>query len=278
MKSTDQEKDPDNISAYLRLNAEKYPDKPAILYPDVISYGEMESRVNRYAYRLGYKGIKPGTRTILMVPAGIDFFVLTFALLRIGAIPVMIDPGMGIRAMAKALGKLHPEAFIGIPKAHLLHLFYPGIFNSVKTSISTGFQWRSGARMQHNPRNDNTGQYPSHPVDPNSIAAIFFTSGSTGPAKGVIYTAGMLETQVQVTKSHFNIGSDETDLCTFPLLGLFAICHGNSSVIADMDMIHPAKMDPSSIIKNIQDFSCTQMFGSPMILKKLSQYGNVHGI
>ena len=76
------------------------------------------------------------------------------------------------------------------------------------------------------------------------MAAIFYTSGSTGPAKGVIYTSGMLECQIEMTKSQFNISSDETDLCTFPLLGLFAICHGNSSVIADMDMIHPSKLNP----------------------------------
>ncbi len=80
--------------------------------------------------------------------------------------------------------------------------------------------------------------------------------------------------QIQVTKSHFNIGSEEIDLCTFPLLGLFAICHGNSSVIADMDMVHPVKLNPAKVIKNINDFRCTQMFGSPMILNKLSQYGS----
>jgi acyl-coenzyme A synthetase/AMP-(fatty) acid ligase len=108
------------------------------------------------------------------------------------------------------------------------------------------------------------------------MAAIFFTSGSTGQAKGVVYTAGMLNWQIQVTKSQFNILADEIDLCTFPLLGLFAICHGNSSVLADMDMTRPAKLDPARIIRNIQDFGCTRMFGSPMVLNKLAQYGTLN--
>ncbi len=111
-----------------------------------------------------------------------------------------------------------------------------------------------------------------HPGDPNDMAAIFFTSGSTGPAKGVIYTSGMLINQIEITKSQFNIGSDETDLCTFPLLGLFAVCHGNSSVLADMDMLHPAKLNPEKIIKNITGF---QLYTDVRFSNGLKQAGGV---
>jgi olefin beta-lactone synthetase len=261
-----------NISEYLKLYAELSPDKPAILYPEKITYSDLEEKVNRYSFGLDHEGIRAGTRTLVMVPAGTDFFILTFALLRIGAVPVMIDPGMGIKAMSSVLADLEPEAFIGIPKAHLLRLTFPHVFKTVKIKITTGSFSFLGAQRFKNLGKDNPGQYNSHSDDPDNMAAIFFTSGSTGPAKGVIYTSGMLKNQIEITKSQFNIGSDETDLCTFPLLGLFAICHGNSSVLADMDMIHPAKLDPVKIVKNIRDFQCTQMFGSPMVLNKLAEY------
>jgi len=261
-----------NISEYLKLYAELKPVKPALLYPEKITYGDLEERVNRYSFGLDHEGIRAGTRTLVMVPAGTDFFVLTFALLRIGAVPVMIDPGMGIKAMSSVLADLEPEAFIGIPKAHLLRLAYPNVFKTAKIKFTTGAVSLFGAKKLENMGKGTPGQYPLHSCDPDDMAAIFFTSGSTGPAKGVVYTTGMLKNQIEITKSQFNIGSDETDLCTFPLLGLFAICHGNSSVLADMDMIHPAKLDPVKIIKNIGDFQCTQMFGSPMILNKLADY------
>jgi len=264
--------DINNISDYIRFNAEKHPDKPALLYPEKITYSDLEKKVNKYSFGFDHACIKPGTKTLILVPAGTDFFVLTFALLRIGAVPVMIDPGMGIKAMASVLSDLAPEAFIGTTKAHLLRLFYPSLFKKVKIKITTGTIFFGRLRRLKDLINDNPGQYPPHLNDPNDMAAIFFTSGSTGPAKGVIYTSGMLKNQIEITKSQFKIGSDETDLCTFPLLGLFAICHGNSSVIADMDMLHPAKLDPVKIIRNIIDFGCTQMFGSPMILNKLAEY------
>jgi acyl-coenzyme A synthetase/AMP-(fatty) acid ligase len=240
----------------------------------MVTYRELEKTVSRYSFGLDHAGIKAGTRTLVMVPAGTDFFVLTFALFRIGAVPVMIDPGMGIKAMLSVLADLEPEAFIGTPKAHLLRLAFPHAFKKVKTKITTGPVCFRGAKKLKDLINDNRGQYPTNSIDPNDMAAIFFTSGSTGPAKGVIYTSGMLKNQIEITKSQFNIGSDEIDLCTFPLLGLFALCHGNSSVIADMDMMHPAKLDPVKIIKNIQDSGCTQMFGSPMVLNKLAEFGS----
>ena len=174
--------------------------------------------------------------------------------------------------MAAVLAESEPDAFIGVPKAHFLRLAYPKVFNTVKISFVTGPVFFPGVKRLKNPVKINPGQYPVFHGDPNDMAAIFFTSGSTGPAKGVIYTSGMLKNQIEITKLQFNIGTDEIDLCTFPLLGLFAICHGNSSVLADMDMIHPAKLDPVKLIKNIRDFQCTQMFGSPMVLNKLVEY------
>ena len=263
-----------NISEYLRLNSEKYPGKPAILYPRIITYRDMEIKVNQYSFLLDSSGITAGTRTLVMVSAGLDFFILTFALFRVGAIPVMIDPGMGIRAMAAVLAESEPEAFIGVPKAHLLRLAYPQVFKAVKIKFVSGPVPFPGAKRLKSSAKVNPGQYPVYPGDPNDIAAIFFTSGSTGPAKGVIYTSGMLKNQIEITKSQFNIGSEEIDLCTFPLLGLFALCHGNSSVMADMDMLHPAKLNPGKIIKNIQDYCCTQMFGSPMVLTRLTEYSS----
>ncbi|MCU0462828.1 MAG: fatty acid CoA ligase family protein [Bacteroidales bacterium] len=272
MQKSDQHPVISNISDYLRHFSDLFPEKPALLYPERVTYGELEKKVNVYSFELENRGIKAGTLTLVMVPAGTDFFSLTFALFRIGAIPVMIDPGMGIKPMLSVLSDMEPEAFIGTPKAHLLRLADPRAFKKVKTIITTGHFCFFGKRRLNSTTFSNYNKYPPYSADPDKMAAIFFTSGSTGPAKGVVYTAGMLKTQIEITRSRFNIGTDETDLCTFPLLGLFAVCHGNSSVIAEMDMIHPAKLDPAKVVRNILNFRCTQMFGSPMVLTRLAEF------
>jgi len=267
-----------NISGYLRKNATLFPDKPALLHPVCLTYKELEKEVDRYSYGLERAGIRSGTRTLLLIPAGPEMLFITFALFRISAVPVMIDPGMGIGAMLKAIEGVSAEAFIGIPKAHLLRKIRPSVFRNVKICLSTGKCWLPDVKRISKFLEAGSRNYPFLKEDPSRMAAIFFTSGSTGPAKGVVYTAGMLNHQVKVTKDQFNIRSDETDLCTFPLLGLFAICHGSSSVMADMDMVHPAKINPARVIRNIEDWGCTQMFGSPMILTRLSQFCSEKGI
>jgi acyl-CoA synthetase (AMP-forming)/AMP-acid ligase II len=261
-----------NVSEYLRINALKFSVKAALLHPVRITYKELDDEVDRYSYGLERAGITSGTRTILLLPAGPEMLFITFALLRIAAIPVLIDPGMGIKSMLDALEDLKADAFISIPKAHLLRMIRPSAFNSVKIILTTKLNWFLGAKGIKRFLDDKGIRFPSRKIGPHDIASIFFTSGSTGPAKGVIYTSGMLISQIQVTRIQFKFSSDEIDLCTFPLLGLFAICHGTSSVIADMDMVHPAKLNPARVIRNIIDFGCSQMFGSPMVLTRLSQY------
>jgi len=267
-----------NISLYLRENAAAHPDKPALLHPVCVTYRELDEQVDRYSFYLERKGIRPGTRTIILVPAGPEMLYVVFALLRISAIPVMIDPGMGIKAMLNALEGVRAEAFIGIPKAHLLRILRHSVFSNIKVKIIAGHHGLSRMKPSAKIQQDETKEYPVSTTGQDNTAAIFFTSGSTGPAKGVVYTAGMLDHQVKITREHFGIGQHETDLCTFPLLGLFAICHGNSSVLADMDMPHPAKLNPARVVRNILDFGCTQMFGSPMILNRLSAYCLKEGI
>ena len=67
-----------NVSEYLRFNSEMFPDKPALLHPARITYKNLEAEVDRYSFRLVTAGIKAGSLTILMVPAGPDFLIYTF--------------------------------------------------------------------------------------------------------------------------------------------------------------------------------------------------------
>lgn len=261
-----------NISDYLTQIANLYPNKPALLYPKKITFQELENEVNKISHGLSKIGITPKTRTVLLIPPGPEFIAVTFALIRIGAVLVMIDRGMGAKAMAKSLSGVKAEAFIGISKAHLLRIFYPKTFKTIKTCVTLGRRWFwKGFRFSDVHSNQNIN-FPSVPVNPEDMAGIFFTSGSTGPAKGVIYTNSMLHAQLQYLQSHFNYHPKEVELCTFPLLGLFSICLGLSLVLPDMDTTRPATLDPKKLVANIKDFDCTHMFCSPMVLNRLNRY------
>lgn len=262
-----------NLSELLSRTAERFPSKLALQHPVKMTYQKLQDEVNRYAFGLESTGITRNTHTILMIPPGPEFIVLTFALLRVGAILVMIDPGMGAKAMANALAGVEADAFIGIPKAHFFKKLYPGAFKSVKIDVTVGRRlfW-NGYRLK-NLRSDRACPYPFAQIKAEDMVAIFFTSGSTGPPKGVVFTAAMLNAQIRYLESDFKYSPKEIELCTFPLLGLFSICLGLTLVMADMDTVRPATLNPKKIVANIQQHKCTQMFCSPMVLNRLAGYG-----
>ncbi len=261
-----------NITDHLYGVAETNPEKAAFLHPKKVSFGKLILEIDRYAEGFRANGIGQGTRTIVLITPGVDLFAVTFALFRIGAIPVMIDPGMGLSRMVNALAGVKAEALVGIPRALLLRIFFPKKLGTIYSWFSTGFCWiRKGVSLRQ-----MSYVYQRSEVfhlDSGKEAAIFFTSGSTGPPKGVVYSVRMLEAQIETLKKSFGYGPGEIDLCTFPLVGLLLICMGISIVIADMDMGHPSRLKPGKIIDNISDFRCTHMFASPMVLKRLSEYG-----
>jgi acyl-coenzyme A synthetase/AMP-(fatty) acid ligase len=266
-----------NLAGYLHLQAGKNPEKPAFLHPEPISFAGLDRKVDQLCYGLAKAGVEKGTRIIMLVNANLDFFILTFALLRMGAIPVLIDPGVGHKVMKRSLAGVEAEVFIGSPLAQLFRLLYRRAFRNIKLVVTVGPRlfW-GGYRYKSLIAPGNQPFIPAR-IGPDDTGGIFFTSGSTGAPKGVIYRNRMFHAQINYFKTHYQWKPEEIDLCTFPLIGLFSVCLGLSVVIADINPAKPASLKPEDIWANLEIFKCTHMFGSPMILRKLAEYGLQNG-
>lgn len=126
---------PCNIAARLPELARERPDQIAIRCPgrrgagngmaayDVtLDYRQLDARSDAMAAGLAGYGIGRGVRTVVMVRPSPEFFLLMFALFKLGAVPVLVDPGIDRRALKQCLDEAQPEAFIGIPLAHVARL------------------------------------------------------------------------------------------------------------------------------------------------------------
>ena len=262
--------DPTRAAIHVPRGAVKY-DGPSQY--TTLTFAEINTDSDRIAHGLVKAGITRGTRAALMVPPSIDFFSLTFALFKVGAIPVLIDPGMGIKNLGKCLADAEPEAFIGIPKAHLARRILGWAKQSVRTTVNVG---AGRFFCQHSLRSirDSGLSFGSFPIPDQSrddTAAILFTSGSTGVAKGVVYTHGIFAAQVELLKSTYGITPGEVDLCTFPLFALFGPALGMTCVIPDMDPSRPARIDPRKVAAQVKQFGVTNLFGSPAVIRRLGE-------
>jgi acyl-CoA synthetase (AMP-forming)/AMP-acid ligase II len=276
---------PVNVAAHLGRMAAEHPDRPAVhvpageVNPDgpsdhvTLTFAQLNAEADAVAHGLARAGITRGTRTALMVPPGVDFFALTFALLKAGAVPVMIDPGMGVRNVGRCLAEAEPEAFVGIAKAHLARRLFGWAKKTVKTTVNVG-RWRffrdhSLAELTKTGR--TRGRFAGPAVAPTEPAAVLFTSGSTGVAKGAVYTHGIFAAQVELLKATYGIEPGEVDLCTFPLFALFGPALGMTCVVPDMDASRPATLDPHKAVAQVTQFGVTNLFGSPAVIRRLGE-------
>lgn len=244
-----------------------------------LTFRQLDDESDRIAAGLIDYGITRGMRTVLMVTPSLDFFALTFALFKIGAVPVLVDPGMGVKNLGKCLGEAQPEAFIGIPKAHVARLLFRWSRSTLKHLVTVGSNPFWGGQTLDTIRASVPRDHGFQMAETQSeeVAAILFTSGSTGIPKGVVYTHGIFDDQVKKLKTVYDIQPGEIDLPTFPLFALFAPALGMTAIIPDMDFTRPAEVDPHKIAEAIEDFGVTQMFGSPALINRVSRYGVKHG-
>jgi acyl-CoA synthetase (AMP-forming)/AMP-acid ligase II len=278
-----------NVAFHLRRMAQSSPFKRAVVCPagrDAcgraayahLSFEQLDRESDRIAHGLVAAGIGRGTRTILMVRPSLEFFALIFAMFKVGAVPVVVDPGMGIRRMLDCYRATRPEAFIGIPPAHAVRVLFPGSFGRIRRLLTVGRRWFWGGAAYGALR--RRPWEPFEPVDAgkDETAAILFTTGSTGPAKGAVYTHGNFAAQLRQIETHLRFAPGEVDLSTFPLFALFYPALGVTAVVPDMDPTRPAHANPERLIESITDQGVTNMFASPALLARLGDYAAGRGI
>ena len=278
-----------NVATYLRTMARIQPYKRAVVAPSGrddqgrvaythLTFRQLDIESDCLAQGLDDAGVSRGVRTILMVKPSLDFFALVFALFKVGAVPVVVDPGMGVSRMLNCLAESRAQALIGIPPAHILRTLAPKYFKTVNTFITVGSRWFWGGLTLHQVRTRQWAPYAMADTRPDEIAAILFTTGSTGPAKGVFYTHGVFDAQVRNIRAQFGITPGEIDLPTFPLFALFDPALGMTAIIPDMDPTKPARVNPERIVEAVVNHGVTNMFASPALLNRVGRYGKEKGI
>ena len=266
---------PVNVAAHLARRAAASPTQVAVHDGKRhVTFAQLSATTDALTHGFAAVGVARGDRVAVMVPPSVEFFAVTFALLQLGATPVMIDPGMGLRNLAKCLAHAEPAAFVGVAKAHAARRFFGWAKPSLKLTVNVG-NWSFGCHHSTRSLVDagrSRGPWALPEFAPTDAAAVLFTSGSTGVAKGVNYPHGVFAAQVEALRDLYGIEPGEVDLCTFPLFALFGPALGMTCVVPRMDPTSPATIDPEKVFAQMRQYRVTNLFGSPAVVDRLGQH------
>ena len=271
-----------NTGALLTNVATRTPEARALIFPQggidqILTFAQLEAQVDAFAHGLRTFGLRPGDRVLLLESDSVRFIGLTFALFKLGALPVLIDPGMGVGALLDCIRQIQPDVLVGTQKAQLLRTLHSKAFANVRRSVCTDGRWM-GASPLWRLLSSEPSRFTAVPCSEDQAAAILFTSGSTGPAKGVVYRHGIFHAQVRLLRDTYGFTAGQIDMPGFPLFGLLSLALGMTCYLPLINPSRPSTMLPEQIIGAIQDWQVVNLTGSPAIWDKVGRYCRKHRI
>ncbi|MCC2315593.1 alpha/beta fold hydrolase [Cellulomonas xiejunii] len=206
-------------------------------------------RVRELAAGLHAAGVRRGDRVSLLVPPGADLTATLYACLRIGAVVVVADAGLGARGLTRAVRGARPTVVVGERKglAAARALGWPGRRVSTTTLPSTTAALLGVELSLPDLVDLGIGtDLPPEPA-PDDVAAILFTSGSTGPAKGVAYTHAQLSAMRDALAAQYGLGVGTGLVAGFAPFALLGPALGCRSVTPDMDVTAPRTLTARAV-------------------------------
>ncbi len=213
-----------------------------------------------------------GDRVALLVPPGIDLTVCLYACWRMGAVTVVADAGLGLRGMGQALESAAPQYLIGVTKALAVArtMRWPGRRIAVG-ELTPVLQKSLGvwATLDEVRRRGEFKTAPPSP-GPDDVAAVVFTSGATGPAKGVRYLHRQAQAQRDALVRVYSISRDDRLVAAFAPFALYGPAMGIPSVVPDMEVTSPGSLSAAALGEAVSELAATLVFASPAALRNVS--------
>ncbi len=271
-----------NVSNLVRAQARRAPEQTALITPEGkawrrTSFAQLERRIDLLSHALRRAGLVRGERVLVFVKPGPEWVALLFALMRTGAIPALIDPAMGRAGVLACVQRIAPRGFVGTTAACLLKLLFGEPFRSVEVTLTSG-NLALGATPLNKIVDEEEGAFEPAQTFSDDPAAILFTSGSTGPAKGVVYTHGMCVAQTAALRELYGMREGDVDVACFAPFALFGPALGLTTVLPRIDFSHPARAKPEEVVLALQAHNAVQCFGSPAIWRRVAPWCARNGV
>lgn len=261
-----------NLMTLFDKNVRDIPDASALSMSqrnETWTYAGLNDRVNQAAHYYQQQGIVKGDGVLILVPMSFELYTTLLALFKLGAVAVFIDPQSSKEHIKACIKKYPLKAFIGIKKAHLLRLINKDI-RAIPLHITIGYLPFTQNFNKCYEQDDV--QIDKITVDENDPALITFTSGSTGKPKAAVRTHAFLLKQYEVLSKNMLFAKREVDMSTLPVFVLANLAAGMHSVIPNVNLLQPAKVDGKLLLADIIKYKATRFGGSPVLVNQITPH------
>ncbi len=236
-----------------------------------VSWDLLERRVREIAAGLVASGVTRGQRVALLMPPSVDLTAAVYAVWRAGGVIVVADKGLGVRGMGLALRGARVDHVIataqGLAAARSMRL--PGTrFGAgaaprlILRALGAGLTLGDLARL-------GRGCPTPGGASPDDECAVVFTSGATGPAKGVVYRHRQVAAQLELVRSTYGLTADDRIVAAFAPFSLYGPALGIGSAVPDMDVTSPGTLTATALADAVGAISATVVFASPAALRNV---------
>jgi long-chain acyl-CoA synthetase len=269
---------PVDVAARLRRTAAERPDHPAIRAGDVVwTYGELDRRVDAATAMLQDLGIAPGDRVALVLGTTPAFVVSACAVLRAGAAMVPLLPGLAPDELRHALADSGAQVAIVGPERGTEVAELRDQLPDLRHLLVSGTRVDGVDVLED--RIDEAGTPRRLERGPDDLAALVYTSGTTGRPRGAMLTRGNLAAnQDQSLAGRFEVGPDDVVLLVLPLAHIYSLNVGlGACITAGATMVLVERFDPAATLDTIDAQRVTVLLGAPPMYVAWLEGGHLEG-
>jgi len=238
-----------------------------------LTYRQLNQRSNELARGLQQAGVIRGTKAALQMLPGIEWFSIAYALLKIGAVPILLQPSLGMRKMAQCVKTVEPEILITEPKYQAFQVFHSSNYQSVHLQINTEKRWYlKGISITDLQKHEPASFQPAEMRSNETALIVFSTSCESDTPKPTVLSHGMLHAMIELMKSVLGVSLESTLVTTFPFFMILAPAIGVRQIIPESHSLKANKLDPKILVETIWDFGVTHLMMSSTRLMMLTDF------
>ena len=253
-----------DLNAAVRRRAQDTPTAVAIFDAKdehATSWAELQSMVNHCRANLLHEGVSFGDRVAILAPFTARTIAFIYACWSEGIIPVVADPGLGIANMRRALRESRPQFVLTVRATRVA---------ARSLHIAHRAQRLDLDEMTHA---HSRGRDAEPLVTDANEAAVLYTSGATGPAKGVVYTHGQLRSLAQAIQQEFSIADSDGIAAAYIPFALYGPAWGVAVALPKINVVAPAKLSSQNLRHALEAVNGTILFAAPAPLRNVIKDG-----